>query len=281
MILIADSGSTKTDWRLVANKKEILSCQTIGLNPYFVHQEMLLNALKTSSLMDVADKVKNIYFYGAGCSSSAKQLELSNYLSSFFIVAKISVDHDLVGAARALCKTSSGMVAILGTGANTCLYDGQQITHNIPALGYVLGDEGGGVSLGKQLIKMVLHKKMSYSLLNKFESSFPDLTINTILDKVYQQPLPNRFLASFSPFIANNKSHAEISQLLNLCFHQFFNEYIVFYPNYKNYPLHLVGSIAYYFKNEIAEIANHYGVCIGNVLQQPVDELVEFHINQQ
>lgn len=281
MILIADSGSTKTDWRLVADKKEILSCQTIGLNPYFVHQEMVINALKTSPLIEFVDKVKAIYFYGAGCSSPAKQLELSSYLASFFSAAKINVDHDLLGAARALCKTSGGMVAILGTGANTCLYDGKQITHNIPALGYVLGDEGGGVSLGKLLIKMVLHKKLSSSLLGEFEKSFPDLTINIILDKVYQQPLPNRFLASFSPFIAQHKSHSEIKQLINSCFHQFFSEYIVFYPNYKNYPLHLVGSIAYHFKNEISEVANKYDVKIGDVLQQPIDELVEFHIRYE
>lgn len=281
MILIADSGSTKTDWRLVADKKEILSCQTIGLNPYYVHQEMVINALKTSPLIEFVNKVKAIYFYGAGCSSPAKQLELSSYLASFFSAAKIKVDHDLLGAARALCKTSGGMVAILGTGTNTCLYDGKQITHNIPALGYVLGDEGGGVSLGKLLIKMVLHKKLSSNLLGDFKKSFPDLTINIILDKVYQQPLPNRFLASFSPFIAQHKSHSEIKQLINSCFHQFFSEYIVFYPNYKNYPLHLVGSIAYHFKNEISEVANKYEVKIGDVLQQPIDELVEFHIRYE
>lgn len=188
------------------------------------------------------------------------------------------VEHDLLAAARAVCKNESGLVAILGTGANTCLYNGKDITHNIPALGYVLGDEGGGVHLGKLFIKKLLHGQLSNSVAADFNQTFPELAINIILDKVYKQALPNRFLASFAQFILKHEDDVTVKPIIQQSFHEFFKQYIVLYPNYQQHPLHIVGSIGFYFQQHIVLIAKDYGVIIGKVVQQPINELVDFHL---
>ncbi len=278
MILVADSGSTKTDWRLIKDKTEVLACSTMGFNPYFVDAAVVLKELSASALLAKKEEVEQVFFYGAGCSSAEKQTFLATIFTQFFINANITVAHDLLAAARAVCKNESGLVAILGTGANTCLYNGTDITHNIPALGYILGDEGGGVHLGKLFVKKLLHEQLSNSVAADFKHTFPELNLNTILDKVYKQALPNRFLAGFAQFILKHVNDADINSIIQQSFHEFFKQYIVLYPNYQQYPLHIVGSIGFYFQQYIALIAKDYGVIIGKVIQQPINELVGFHL---
>ena len=278
MILVADSGSTKTDWRLINNKTELLACSTIGFNPYFVDAAVVLKELSTSELATKKEEVEQVFFYGAGCSSEEKKAFLTTIFAQFFINANITVAHDLLAAARAACKNESGLVAILGTGANTCLYNGIDITHNIPALGYILGDEGGGVHLGKLFIKKLLHEQLSDKVSTDFKHTFPELNLNTILDKVYKQALPNRFLASFAQFILKHENEAEMNAIIQQSFHEFFKQYIVLYPNYQQHPLHMVGSIGFHFQQHIVLAAKDYGVSIGKIIQQPINELVDFHL---
>ncbi|KJS05438.1 MAG: hypothetical protein VR77_08305 [Flavobacteriales bacterium BRH_c54] len=278
MILVADSGSTKTDWRLINDKTEVLVCSTMGFNPYFVDATVVLKELSASILSAKKEEVEQVFFYGAGCSSAEKQTFLAAIFAQFFTNADITVAHDLLAAARAACKKESGLVAILGTGANTCLYNGTDITHNIPALGYILGDEGGGVHLGKLFIKKLLHGQLPDKVSTDFKYTFPELNLNTILDKVYKQALPNRFLASFAQFILKHENETEINAIIYQSFHEFFKQYIVLYPNYQQYPLHIVGSIGFYFQRYIALIAKDYGVIIGKIIQQPISELVDFHL---
>lgn len=278
MILVADSGSTKTDWRLIKDKTEILACTTMGFNPYFVDSAVVLKELSASELATKKEEVEQVFFYGAGCSSPKKQAFLVTIFTKFFTNANITVNHDLLAAARAACKNESGLVAILGTGANTCLYNGTDITHNIPALGYILGDEGGGVHLGKLFIKKLLHEQLSYKVSTDFKQTFPELNLNTILDKVYKQALPNRFLASFAQFVLKHENEADINPIIHQSFHEFFKQYIVLYPNYQQYSLHIVGSIGFHFQQHIALAAKDYGVSIGKVIQQPINELVDFHL---
>lgn len=278
MILVADSGSTKTDWRLIKDKTEVLACSTMGFNPYFVDAALVLKELSASALSAKKEEVVQVFFYGAGCSSEEKKAFLTTIFAQFFTKATIVVEHDLLAAARAVCKNESGLVAILGTGANTCLYNGKDITHNIPALGYVLGDEGGGVHLGKLFIKKLLHGQLSNSVAADFNQTFPELAINIILDKVYKQALPNRFLASFAQFILKHEDDVTVKPIIQQSFHEFFKQYIVLYPNYQQHPLHIVGSIGFYFQQHIVLIAKDYGVIIGKVVQQPINELVDFHL---
>lgn len=275
MILIADSGSTKTDWRLVKGE-EVISFSTIGFNPYFVTKEDVLRELKQSELKRIAQDVRQVYFYGAGCASSEKREFIKEVFLQFFSKATIAVEHDLLGAARATCKDKPGMAAILGTGSNTCIYNGEKVIENIPALGYILGDEGSGAHLGKSFIKAYLGKELSEKTAKKFYDQY-QLELIDILNAVYKESFPNRFLASFSPFIYKNINDIEVLTLVKSCFNAFFDKHICRYDNYKKNQLHLVGSVAYYYQDIISEIASEKGLTIGIIIKQPIEELVTYH----
>lgn len=277
MILIADSGSTKTDWRLVNSDKQIQSFQTIGFNPYYIAKQQMLEELSKSALADNKISVTHVYFYGAGCSSFAKSSEIKQTLNSFFSNAEIEVSHDLLAAARALCREQAGLVAILGTGSNSCFFDGRTIVKNVSSLGFILGDEGSGAHLGKTFIQTLLNKEISLDIQLKFDEKF-NLTLPDILDAVYKKPLPNRFLAQFVPFILENKSNNQINDIIHSCFQSFFTKHVCKYENYQQYPLHIVGSVGYVFKTELEKVANSNRVELGKIIKQPVDELVKYHL---
>lgn len=278
MILIADSGSTKTDWRLIdSNQNQIYSIETIGFNPYFIGENEILDELSKSALNKNKAEVKQVFFYGAGCSSSEKSNSIQTTLQLFFNNAQIEVEHDLLAAARAVSGNKPGLVAILGTGANTCLYDGKNITNNIPALGYLLGDEGSGAHLGMNFIKKYLHHEFSDKINEEFLLTYPTLNLNVILDTVYKKPLPNRFFAQFSHFVFKHSDNEKIKELISLCMNEFFEKYICKYPNYRNYKLNLVGSVAFCYQNFIREVALNHQVEIDKIIKQPIDALVKFH----
>ncbi|MCB9364827.1 MAG: hypothetical protein H6587_09680 [Flavobacteriales bacterium] len=275
MILIADSGSTKTDWRLVAGT-EILPFKTIGFNPYHVSVAQVLNELNASALKEKSSLITQVYFYGAGCSSTEKSDFIKSALLQFFKNARVEVNHDLLAAARATCGKNAGMSAILGTGSNSCLFDGENIISNIPALGYILGDEGSGVDMGKTLIKKYLNKELSSNLSEELEKEY-SLSLHTILNAVYKEALPNRYLAQFTLFIKKHEDESEMDELVKICFQHFFDLTICKYKNYKKYPLNLVGSIANVFSKQLKEVALHNEVEIGKIVKSPIDELVHFH----
>ncbi len=276
MILIADSGSTKTDWRLVNETKQVQSFQTIGFNPYYISEQLILGELAKSTLVEIKDNVTQVFFYGAGCSSVAKSGEIKQTLGKFFNRATVEVNHDLLAAARALCGNQAGLIAILGTGSNTCFFDGTTIVKNVSSLGFILGDEGSGVHIGKTFVQALLNEELSAEIKQQFGEKY-QLSLLDILDAVYKKPLPNRFLAQFAPFVLENKQHPQMAAIIKECFGQFFEKHICKYENYQQHPLNIVGSIGFVFKDEIENVAASYQVKLGKVIKQPVDELVSFH----
>lgn len=279
MILIADSGSTKTDWRLVDKNGKVTSYSTIGFNPYHINADAVLNALASSELAPIKNTIEKVMFYGAGCSSDEKKNIIKEPLIAFFNKATIDVDHDMLAAARATCGNENGMVAILGTGSNSCLYDGKDIVENVTALGYVLGDYGSGVHIGKTFLQNLLGNELPQEIVTAFHQQY-NLTVTDILDAVYKQPLPNRFLASFSQFVFQHLQYPEIKKIVENCFISFFETNICKYTNYQTQPLHLIGSIAFVYQDSIKKIAKKYNVKVGKIIKQPIDELVHYHSKQ-
>ena len=278
MILIADSGSTKTDWRLVQEKGKTLSYETIGFNPYFIDSASVLNELTGSKLAEIREQVTQVFFYGAGCSSEDKCRIIFNPLNTFFNHARVEVEHDMLAATRATCGREKGMVAIMGTGSNSCLYNGNIIVENIPALGFILGDNGSGADIGKTFIKAYLGNELPDEVKEDFNKQY-NLNLNDILDAVYKQALPNRFLAGFSLFVYQHLNVPEIKQMIESRFILFFEKNICKYTDYQCQKLHLVGSIAFVYKDILVKIAAKYKVEIGTVIKQPIEKLVEYHLS--
>jgi len=278
MILIADSGSTKTDWRLVGENGEVSQFETIGFNPYFITSASVLNELTSSKLTSINKDVKQVFFYGAGCSTEQNCKVISNPLSTFFSTAKVEVEHDMLAAARSTCGKERGMVGILGTGSNSCLYNGIDVIENVSALGYLLGDNGSGADIGKTFIKAFLGKELPQEVEEDFNKQYK-LSTPDILDAVYKQALPNRFLAGFSLFVFNHLNNPTIYKMVENRFELFFKKNICKYSDYQSNILHLVGSIAFVYKNILEETAEKYNVKIGKVIKQPIEELVKYHIS--
>ena len=280
MILIADSGSTKTDWRLVDDNGLITSFSTIGFNPYFIKPEAILKELDNSELKQKRKEISAVYFYGAGCSSIPNNNVLISSLSAFFSHAKIEVNHDMLAAARASCDKNEGIVAILGTGSNSCFYDGENIVENIAALGFVLGDYGSGADIGKTFIKAYLEKELPQDIELAFTKEY-NLSLSDILEHVYQKELPNRFLASFNLFVLKHINDPFIYELVKRRLNLFFEKNICKYANYQSKPLSFIGSIAFVYKNIINEIVTHHQIKQGVLIKQPIEHLAQFHIKNK
>ena len=279
MILIADSGSTKTDWILFNTGAEKINFSTQGLNPYFINSVEIQTELR-NVFTDFAlnNGVKKIFFYGAGCSSDPMKKVVFDGLQPVFKNADITIKSDLLGATRALFFNEPGIAVILGTGSNTCLYDGNTVAKTIRSLGYIFGDEGGGTHIGKLFISYFLSNKLSDELKNKFINRY-NLTKDQILQKVYSEPFPNSFLASFCSFINENSSFAEIEDILNHSFSELFRNYICKYPDYRNYKIRVAGSIGQIFEKQLRKTASQFKTDIDLILQRPITKLVEFHTN--
>jgi glucosamine kinase len=277
MKLIADSGSTKTDWRLIKADNSFDQTTTIGLNPYYVSVERITDeVLKDSLLSGNANKVSAIHFYGSGCSSEDKKKVIVKALSGIFKNAEIEVQHDLLGAARALCGREAGIAAILGTGSNSCEYNGKKIITNIPSLGFILGDEGSGAHLGKELLKAFAYNELPDDLKKKFDFRYKT-TIPEILENTLQKPMANRYMAGFAKFLFHNISHPFVSDIVIKCFTEFFDRHICKYDSHKNVPVHFVGSIAYYFGDRLRYVAEEKGIVVGNILEKPIAALTLYH----
>jgi len=280
MILIADGGSTKTDWRLLKDGQEYKQVQTTGFNPYLVSSEEIEEILWKELQPYIDHKgVDRIYYYGAGCSTSTKNQLVESAFEKVFTNAKISIDHDLLGAARALCGKIAGIAAILGTGSNSCFYDGKRITDQIFSLGFFFGDEGSGAYMGKNLISAFLHNELPPDLSEKLVREYP-MSKESILDAVYNKPAPSRFLASFSTFINESRSHPYILNLIKDNFRQFFKYQVCCYEHYKDVPVNFVGSVAYHYQDLLHEVGMEFGINVGRIIQAPIDGLVEYHLGE-
>lgn len=275
MILIADSGSTKTDWCMVENGETILRFKTKGINPFFQTEGEIQKEIETGLLPGLNGiQPAAIYFYGAGCAFPEKN-EMIRRAINRYLPASVEVGSDLLAAARALCGNRPGIACILGTGSNSCQYDGKEIVKSISPLGFILGDEGSGAVLGKLLIGDVLKDQLPAALKEQFLAEYA-LTPALIMDRVYRQPFPNRFLAGFSPFISAHLDEPAIWELATRSFMAFFTRNVMQY-DYLELPVHFVGSVAWHYQIMLKDIAFNLGICPGTIIQSPMDGLIAYH----
>ena len=280
MILIADSGSTKCSWALVDQQGNLIKeISTIGFNPYFIDKKNILKELKKSSLLECAKEIKEVFFYGAGCSSKDKNKIISDSLQSFFINSKIVVKHDIDAACYAMYKGNPNITCILGTGSNSCFYDGKEIIENAPSLGFLLGDEASGNYFGKKLLSLYFNNIMPEDLKIKFESGFEsDLSI--IKENIYNNNRSNVYLSKYFPFITENKNHPIIQDLIFNSLNDFFNLHVCCYENYKDLEINFIGSVGYFLSDEINIVAKKHNCMIGDVVKNPINNLINFHFNK-
>lgn len=285
MHLIADSGSTKTDWCLCNGSTILCNIQTQGINPYHQTEEAIEQVLFEELLPQLNDEAATvqgsqlkIIYYGAGCANETACNRIKEAIYKTLGATDITVYSDLLGAARALCGHEEGIACVLGTGSNSCLYNGKEITANTPPLGYILGDEGSSAVLGRRLVGDCLKNQLPEAIREEFLAEY-QLTPEIILEKVYRQPLANRFLASLSPFLSKHKEVPEIHKLLVESFVDFFVR------NVKQYrrpwlPIHFVGSIANAFSSELKVAAESLGMELGTIMQSPMEGLIKYHAEE-
>lgn len=277
MILIADSGSTKTSWHLIKNIKGAYeSCLTEGTNPWLQSENDISEKLRKDFTLTTGI-FEAIHFYGAGCANREKNNQVKKSLSNFFKAKDIYIYSDILAAARSLCGDQPGIAAILGTGSNSCYYNGRKIINQISPLGYILGDEGSGAVLGRRLLSDVLKKQLPSDICNLFFEKYR-LQPADILENIYHKPFPNRFMAEFTIFISENIDHPSIYRLVNNCFKEFFLRNIKQYPEASHLPVSATGSIAWYFRNVLKESAMETGFRMEKITKSPMDGLVKFHL---
>lgn len=274
VILIADSGTTKTDWCIIKSGHVVKMIQTKGLNPYFQSYEEIADEVKNALIPQIDCIIDKIYFYGAGCVFDKADV-MRRAISSRMPYSVITIYSDLLAAAHSTCGREEGIACILGTGSNSCFYNGMEIVKNIPPLGFILGDEGGGAMLGRLLVSDILKEILPVSVRSLFFSRF-DLTQEDILEYVYRRPYPNRFLASLSPFLSENMNVPEIRSLVKDGFKSFLMRNVMQY-DYKKYPVNFTGSVAYYYMNILQEVAEETGVRLGKIVKSPMDGLIDYY----
>jgi len=274
--LIADSGATKAEWCLLNNgKKKTLFTQ--GISPYFLNTDQIAELVTkelTVKLKNVT--VEHIYYYGTGCSNIDNAKNIKKALTRVFPTAEASVNTDLMGAARAVCGHEKGIACILGTGSNSCYFNGKSIMKNSPGIGYVLGDEGSGAYLGKKVLQYYLYNTFDEDLRARFDAKFVT-TGSEILDNVYKKPLPNRYMASFALFLAENRGHYMIENIIEDGLNDFFFQHLCKYNEVWKYPVHFIGSVASGFKDVLEQLCHSYEFDLGTVLKNPMEGLVKFH----
>ena len=276
MILIADSGSTKADWVIIDGEEVFEKITTKGLNPYFETNESVYEILmNTTAWNPHKEKIKQVYFYGAGCSSEARCAMIAQNIQKCFSNAQVFVDHDMLGAALSVCKSAAGIVCILGTGSNCCYFDGQKITDTIGGMGYVVGDEASGAYFGKRLLRDYSYEKLPEDIRQDLEFEF-DISREIIIKKVYVEGRPSSYLASFMPFIGKHREQPYVRRLLKAGLGDFLDTNVIYYPDHQQVPVHFVGSIGYYFEDLLREVSEHREIQIGKIIKKPIFGLVDF-----
>jgi N-acetylglucosamine kinase-like BadF-type ATPase len=279
MILLADGGSTKVDWCLVNKGQPVKQIFTKGANPFFCTREEISEELRISLAPGMSGyNIKAIYFYGAGCAFPEKNEVVRAAIADNFKVEKIEVGSDLLAAARGLCGHNSGIACIIGTGSNSCFYDGKDITAHVSPLGYILGDEGSGAVLGRLFIGACLKNQLTPGIKENFLSRY-NLTPATILENVYRQPTPNKFLAGLSPFILENINDNTVYNLVYTAFKDLFIKNVMQYEH-KDCDVHLTGSVAFYYRRILRKVGEDLGLKIGKIVQSPMEGLIRYYRSQ-
>jgi glucosamine kinase len=275
-ILIADSGATKCEWCLLHDGKR-KKVDTQGISPYFLDAEGIAKIMEAELKPSIAKwPVDAVYFYGTGCKDPKNQKIVQKAIRQVFPGAVAHVTHDLMGAALSLCGRTRGIACILGTGSNSCYFDGRKIAKNSPGLGFVLGDEGSGAYLGKKVLQYYLYNTFDEELRYKFDAKYVT-DVKEILESVYKRPLPNRYLASFTLFLAENRGHYMIENIIEDGLNDFFFQHLNKYRESWKLPIHFVGGVAYGFRDVIRELCGAYEFELGKILQKPMDGLIQYH----
>lgn len=274
MILIADSGTTKTEWCLITDRGDLETVITSGINPFYQDAENI-SAILQKEFIGIK-KIDAIYFYGAGCINQEKQNIVKDALLNVFKVTKVFVGSDLLAAAHSLCQDRSGVVCILGTGSNSCYYNGSEIVVNVSPLGFILGDEGSGAVLGKKLIGDVLKKQLPQSLIDDFFETY-QTTATAILENVYKKPFPSRYLADYTKFLSKNIKHPEIEKIVTDSFRDFVTRNLLQYSEIGQTPIHFTGSIAFHFEVQLRKVIKEQDLMLGNIEKAPMEGLIKYH----
>jgi len=281
MILVADSGSTKTSWRFIDAEKKVHAVHTLGFNPFFWTSKAIVDEINKHCPKKLKSQISNlksqIYFYGAGCSSKKRIAIVKKALKKSFPNCRIQVNHDLLASARAVCGNEKGIATILGTGSNSCYYDGEKTVRQRGGWGYIISDEGSGAHIGKKLMQDFINENLPYELQEKLYKKHK-LTREKVVQSVYNKPYPNRFLASFGKFIHENINEPYCRDLVKNRFTEFFESHICRYDNYKELPMGCVGSVGFYFKDILKEVADEHNIRLGKIIESPIDELVKYHL---
>lgn len=276
MLLIADSGATKTSWVLLNDQRQIVEeYNTMGFSPIFHTTNDIVTALNgNGDLMMWALQVSEVRYFGAGCSSAERNAKIHHALHQVFSNAHTYVEHDLLGAAIATCGSSAGIACILGTGSNSCYFDGQQVHELIPSLDFILSDEGSGTKLGMELIRQYMYQRLPNDLHLELQQTY-QLDKEMVLRKVYSEKHPKAFLSSFAKFMHIHRRHTAIEAIVLRCFDEFLDYRVTCYPQYRQVPVHFVGSIAHYFADQLHTATQQRGMQLGKIIQAPIYGLVE------
>ncbi|MCP2045643.1 hypothetical protein [Pontibacter sp. HSC-36F09] len=277
MILIADSGATKTDWRTIDVDNEYEQVTTTGISPQYLDTDKIYTIFEAELLPQLKERnISAIYYYGTGCSSPERNKRVEDALSRAFPGIPNYVDHDLLAAARALCGHKPGIACILGTGSNSCLYDGKNIIDNVTSLGFLMGDEGSGAYLGKLLIKAYMYRELPEELATSLTNRY-NLTKNGILDAVYGSDIPSQYLATFAKFMHEKRKNPVIKEMIYENFEEFFERHVSKYEGFGELPVNFVGSIAFHFADTLKLVAKKYGCHIGVIISSPSEGLIKYH----
>jgi N-acetylglucosamine kinase-like BadF-type ATPase len=277
-ILLADSGSTKTEWKLIRDGSSGESFFSGGINPYFLNEDEIFRLLVTELSHFSGKLFDSVYFYGTGCNSDSKNSVVKSAIERFLSSGKTFIGSDLLGAAHALCQNEPGIACIMGTGSNSCYYDGKEIRANVSPLGYILGDEGGGAVLGRKLVSAVLKRQVPEEIRQLFLDTYR-LSPQEILERVYMKPFPNRFLGQFARFYSSNINVPELQDILRTSFYEFIIRNVLQYPEAMKLPVHFTGSVAFNFRAFVTEALEKYGLKAGKFSHTPMEDLVAYHIN--
>ncbi|WP_420146980.1 N-acetylglucosamine kinase [Spirosoma sp.] len=278
MLLIADSGSTKTDWRLVTAEDQVRVIQTDGFNPYYQTTSQMVDTLQRQLVPCVnSEAITSVFFYGTGCTGPAVNHIVADSLRAVLpALETVEINSDMLGAARGAAGNESGIVCILGTGSNACCYAKGQIIRGIQSLGFWLGDEGSGGYLGKTLVRDFFQERLPDTLREAFQNRYA-LDRATLLQNAYQKPFPNRYFAAFTPFLSEHANHPYVIKLLTDAFELFLTTYVKRFPEAAIWPVHFVGSIAYYFAAPLRQAVQKTDLMMGDILKAPAERLVEYH----
>ncbi len=281
MIIIADSGSTKCSWAICDKNGQIVErCSTIGFNPYFIKSSQVLNHLQNSDLKEIKDNVDEVYFYGAGCSSKKMNDIIEKPFIEFFSNAQVNIHHDLDAACYSMYDGEPAITGILGTGSNSCFFDGEKIYENAPSLGFMLGDEASGNNFGKKLLCLYFNNVLDEDLKQKYEENY-ETDIAQINSNVYNNSRANVYLAKFFPFVSENKSHPQMHTLIMKTLDEFFKLHICCFEDFKKVKVNFIGSVAFFLKEEIEKVAQKYNCEIGHIVKNPIDRLIKYHFSNK